>query len=62
MSAPIITLKDAVKGMACCFTNEMSKIAVAVELCSRVVTPKPDKHAKNRFFVPCLMAVRKEVP
>ena len=57
-----MTARAAVSGIALFFTNEISRSAVAVELCSRAVTPIPDAHARKRLDVPFKTALRRDVP
>ena len=51
-SAPNMTANAAGRVIIPLRANDVSKKAVAVELCKRAVTPRPDKNAQARFFVP----------
>ena len=61
-SEPIITASAAAKGTALFLTNEIRSNAVAVELCTKHVTPTPEPKAMKRFLVPLRTARRSDVP
>lgn len=62
MSAPMTTASAIVRGMRLFLTKEMSRSAVAVELCKRAVTPMPEAQAIKRFCVPRVINLRMDVP